>query len=155
MKEDNQTQQMVRQIIDTLKKESLTLNEALLLVETGKKKATEMGVPMVIAIVDDGGNLIVQQRMDHALIGSIAISQAKAYTAAVLQSSTDRLAQSILPGQPLYGLADTGGGRFCLFGGGIPLMRNSRCIGGLGVSGGTVDQDVSVAEFMAREFSVI
>lgn len=153
MKEEKQIQELVSSIVDTLKFEIITLREALMLIDSGKEKALELAVPMVIAIVDSGGNLIAQQRMDNALIGSIQISQAKAYTAAVLQNATEELAGAVLPGQPLYGLPEAGGGRFCVFGGGIPIMRKGRCIGGLGVSGGTVAQDTHVANHMIAQWS--
>jgi uncharacterized protein GlcG (DUF336 family) len=146
MMEENQMEKLVGAIVDTLKLETITLRDALLLIELGKEKALESGVSMVIVVVDSGGNLVAQQRMDNAFIGSIAISLSKAYTAAALQIPTDELAGSVLPGQPLYGLAETGGGRFCVFGGGIPIMRKGRCIGGLGVSGGTLEQDLCVAK---------
>ncbi|MDR1550142.1 MAG: heme-binding protein [Hungatella sp.] len=146
MMEENQMEKLVSVIVDTLKLESITLRDTLHLIELGKEKALESGISMVIAVVDSGGNLIAQQRMDNAFIGSIAISLSKAYTAAALQISTEELAGSVLPGQPLYGLPETGGGHFCVFGGGIPIMRKGRCIGGLGVSGGTLEQDLCVAK---------
>ena len=146
MMEENQMEKLVGAIVDTLKVEAITLRDALLLIELGKEKALELGVSMVITVVDSGGNLVAQQRMDNAFIGSIAISLSKAYTAAALQIPTDELAGPVLPGQPLYGLAEAGGGRFCVFGGGIPIMRKGRCIGGLGVSGGTLEQDLYVAK---------
>lgn len=152
--EENQMEKLVDAIVDTLKLEAITLRDALLLIELGKEKALESGVSMVITVVDSGGNIIAQQRMDNAFIGSIAISHSKAYTAAALQISTDELAGSVLPGQPLYGLAETGGGHFCVFGGGIPIMKKGRCIGGLGVSGGTLEQDLCVARHIIAHWEL-
>jgi uncharacterized protein GlcG (DUF336 family) len=54
------------------------------------------------------------------------------------------------PDGPLYGIQHTNGGRIVIFGGGIPLMRDGQCIGGLGVSGGSEEQDTALAEY-ARE----
>lgn len=150
MNENNQTQEIIEIIVNTLRQEIICLDDALALISRGKDMAKTIGVPMVIAVADSGGNLIAQQRMDGALIGSIALSFSKAYTAAVLRCPTDELAASILPGQPLYGLAEAGGGHFCVFGGGIPIMKNGRCIGGLGVSGGTVAEDTEVASYALK-----
>lgn len=147
IEEKDFAKELVDAIVSALKADTLTLSDALALIELGKEKAREIGVPMVITVVDGGGNLIAQERMDDALIGSISISLAKAYTAAVLRNSTDEIAKTVQPGQPLYGLAETGGGHFCVFGGGVPIMRNGRCVGGLGVSGGSAAQDTSVARF--------
>lgn len=143
--------QITAALRDTLKKDCLTLERAKYLLARGEEKAQAIGVPMVITIVDDGGNLKAQHRMDGSLLASIAISQEKAYTAIALQSSTEDAAKTILPGQPLYGLQDTHPGKFCLFGGGIPIWSGGACIGAVGVSGGTVEQDISVAEYIVKE----
>lgn len=124
----------------------LTLKTAKMLLTYGEEKAASIGVPMVITLVDDGGNIKAQHRMDNSLLASIAISAEKAYAALALRASTEEAAKTILPGQPLYGLQDTHPGKFCLFGGGVPLFFQGTCIGAVGVSGGTVEQDVSVAE---------
>lgn len=91
--------------------------------------------------------MVAMHRMDDSLLASISISCSKAYTAAALRAPTEDAARDILPGQPLYGLQQTHPGRFCIFGGGLPIMKNGRCIGGLGVSGGSVEQDVAVARY--------
>ena len=131
-------------------KKGLTLERAKGLIALGEEKAAAVGVPMVITVVDDGGNVKAQHRMDGSLLASIAISYEKAYTAVALQSTTEEAAASILPGQPLYVLSDTHPGKFCLFGGGIPIWSKSSglCLGAVGVSGGTVEQDVAVARYM-------
>lgn len=134
-------------VIEALRHERMTLKEALLLIEKGEAAAVSMGVPMVITVVDEGGNLVAMHRMDDSLLASISISHSKAYTAAALRAPTEEAAKTILPGQPLYGLQQTHPGRFCIFGGGIPITRSGRCIGAIGVSGGTVEQDVAVAAY--------
>lgn len=83
---------------------------------------------------------------------SLSIAQAKAFTALALRSPTGESAASVLPGQPLYGLQNTHPGQFCLFGGGIPLFSGTCCIGAIGVSGGTVEQDTAVAEAMTQAY---
>lgn len=109
-------------------------------------KAQAMGVPMVIAVVDSGGNMVAQERMDQALLASIALAADKAYTAVALQMPTAQAAVVAAPGQPLYGLNTAGNGRLVIFGGGLPIYEQGRLLGGIGVSGGSVDQDILVAQ---------
>ncbi|MDO5293651.1 MAG: heme-binding protein [bacterium] len=148
--------QLSKQILSDLNKQLLlnnfSLHKALLLLEEGEKYAASINVPVVLTIIDGGGNLIAQHRMDQALLASIEISKAKAYTALSLQKSTEELANVIQPGQSLYGLQDTCPGKFCFFGGGIPLYRNNMYIGAVGVSGGTVEQDTLIAKHMVSFF---
>ena len=122
------------------------LEKAKKMIAAAEQKSIEIGVPMVIAIVDAGGNLVAQHRMDGALLGSISIALDKAYTAAALQTATDQAAAVVVPGQPLYGLNTAGAGRFIVFGGGFPILSGGNIVGGIGVSGGSVEEDMVVAE---------
>ena len=122
------------------------LAEAKRMIAAAEQKAQELGVPMVIAVVDIGGNLVAQHRMDGALLASISLALDKAYTAVALKMSTDQVAVAVSPGQPLCGLNTANGGRFIIFGGGFPIVENGTIIGGFGVSGGSVDQDMMVAK---------
>ena len=124
---------------------NIDLDLALNLIEAAKKKSKEIGVPMVIAVVDGGGNLVAQQRMDGALLVSVDISRNKAYTAVAVKLPTNDLAAVTQSGQPLFGIHNADGGRIVIFGGGIPLIRNDEIIGGIGVSGGSVEEDVQCA----------
>lgn len=132
-------------VIQALKSERMTLEEALRIIKRGEEMAWSLHVPMVFTVVDDGGNMVAMHRMDHSLLAGISVSHAKAYTAAALRISTEEAGKTVLPGQPLYGLQQTHPGKFCVFGGGIPLTYNGRFLGGLGVSGGTTEQDIAVA----------
>ena len=123
----------------------IDLDLALKLIEAAKEKAKEIGVPMVIAVVDGGGNLVAQQRMDGALLVSIDISLNKAYTAVAVKIPTNDLAGVTQSGQALFGIHNADGGRIVIFGGGIPLTQNDEIIGGIGVSGGSVEEDVQCA----------
>jgi uncharacterized protein GlcG (DUF336 family) len=123
----------------------LTLDFALDLIAAAQEKAREIGVPMVIAVVDAGGNLVAQHRMDDALLVSIDISLKKAYTAVAVKLPTHELAPLAQPGGALFGINTTDRGRIVVFGGGFPLKQNSAIIGGIGVSGGTVEQDIICA----------
>lgn len=122
------------------------LDLALELTVAVKKKATEIGVPMVIAVVDAEGNLVALQRMDQALLVSIDIAINKAYTAVAVKIPTHELAKVAQPGQPLFGIHNADGGRIVIFGGGFPLKLNNEIIGGIGVSGGSVEEDIRCAE---------
>jgi|SRR5271157_914625 len=114
--------------------------------EACRKKALEIGVPMDIAVVDEGGNLLAFERMDGALVGCIQIAVDKAYTAAALGIATGDEAKVAQPGQPEYGINTLAGGRITILAGGVPIIYNKSILGGVGSSSGTVDQDASVAE---------
>ena len=122
----------------------VNLATAKKMIAAAESKAREIGVPMVISVVDGGANLVAEHRMDGALIASISISRDKAYTAVALKISTEDLAQLAQPGQSLFGINTTDGGRIVIFGGGLPIVEHGKVIGGIGVSGGTVPQDIEV-----------
>lgn len=123
----------------------LSLDLALNLVAAAREKAAQVGVPVVIAVVDEGANLVAQQRMDGALLVSIDLSLNKAYTAVAVKLPTHELALLAQPGEPLFGISHADRGRIVIFGGGFPLSHNNEIIGGIGVSGGTVEQDIACA----------
>ncbi len=124
---------------------SLSLQLALRLIDAAMEKARSLKVPVYVAVVDQGGHLVAQQRMDGAILLSETLSRDKAYTAATTSMSTDRLGQLAQPGQPFYGLQAHQGGRVVLLGGGYPLQRNGQVVGAIGVSGGSADEDMAVA----------
>lgn len=126
--------------------ESVTLSVAQAVVEAARAKAEEIGVPMNIAVVDDGNNLTAFARMDGAWLGSIDIAQNKAYTARSFNMSTKELAPLAQPNQPLYGIEASNQGQLIVFAGGIPLEAGGQVVGAVGVSGGSVEQDHEVAE---------
>jgi uncharacterized protein GlcG (DUF336 family) len=113
-------------------------------------EATKAKVPVAICIIDIHGNLVLQHRMNGAPVFSLEISERKAYTSALVGVRTADLLALVQPGQPLYALPTVGGGRFCPMGGGIPLTDDGRPVGGVGVSGGTADQDVAIVEAALR-----
>ena len=112
-----------------------------------EEKANEIGVPMVFSAVDAGGNLIYFQRMEGALLISNKVSQDKAYTSCVLKCPTNALADLTKPGDSLWSLHNSGDGRIVCFGGGYPIEADGKIIGAIGVSGGTAEQDMSVATY--------
>ena len=124
----------------------LTLDVALNVVEAARQRADDIGVPMNIAVVDEGNNLVAFARMDGAWLGSIDIAQNKAYTARGFDMPTKDLAPLAQPGAPLYGIEASNQGRLIVFAGGIPLKLDGRIVGAIGVSGGSVEEDHDVAE---------
>ena len=126
-------------------KEALTLEDARRVIAAAEAKATELGVPQDIAVVDTGGHLKAHVRMDNANIGSIYIAMNKAYTSIAFQCQTADFSAITRPDQDLYGLSDAHGGRLCVFPGGVPLVRNGQIIGAIGVSTGTIQEDQAVA----------
>ena len=118
---------------------------AEILVHAAEAEAGNLGVPMAVAIVDSEGGLQMFTRMDGALPVSTELAVSKAYTAASLRMPTDEVGKLAQPGQALYGIQHTHQGRIVLFGGGLPLCLDGEVVGAIGVSGGTVEQDVQVA----------
>lgn len=125
---------------------NINLDRAKKLVQAAEKCAMSIAVPMVIAVVDNGGNLVLCHRMDDSLLASIDIALNKAYTAVAVKIPTHKLATMSQPGQPLYGIEIATNGGLVLFGGGYPIYEKGTIVGGLGVSGGTVEEDMHVAE---------
>lgn len=114
-----------------------------------KAKAIEIGVPMNVAILDSGANLMAFLRMDGALIGSIDIALKKAKTSAIFGMNTEAVGEFCKPGGTSPGLDSTNGG-LVVFAGGIPLHDGEgRLRGAVGVSGGSVAQDFEVAQAAA------
>ncbi|MEV4175831.1 heme-binding protein [Nonomuraea sp. NPDC049709] len=132
----------------------MNLELALRMTEAALKQAFREGASISVAVVDEGGNLVSFQRMDGAEISGPVLAQGKAYTSVALRRPTADLPALTAPGGELSGLA---GGRFVCFGGGVPLWsgygEEERVVGGIGVSGGTVTQDVACAEAGASVWS--
>jgi len=126
--------------------EKLNLESALKIIKKAEDKALEINKPMCIAVVDAGGQLMAFHRMDGALLASIEIAVNKAFTAAILKMETSKLAELAKPGGELFGIESSHNGRIVIFGGGIPIFKDGVLLGAVGVSGGTVDEDVVVAE---------
>ena len=124
----------------------ITLEEAHRIISAAEEKAGQMGQPMNIAVMDAGRNLVAFHRMDAAWVASTDIAIDKAFTSAGRGLTTRKIGEMAQPGQPLFGINTTNGGRIVIFAGGIPLMRDGEVIGAIGVSGGTVDEDEEVAE---------
>lgn len=124
----------------------VTLKDAKAVIAAAEKKADEIGQPMNIAVADAGGNLVAHVRMDNAWLGSVDISIKKAFTSRAFDISTKDLATHSQPGEQFYGINASNDGKIMIFAGGIPLKRDGKVVGAIGVSGGSGEQDHSVAE---------
>lgn len=124
----------------------IKLEDARRVIAAAEKKAKEIGQPMNIAVADEGGNLICHVRMDGAWLGSIDISIKKAYTSRAFDIATKDLASHSQSGGQFFGIHASNDGKVMIFAGGIPLKKDGKIIGAIGVSGGSGEQDHIVAE---------
>ncbi|KAL6710785.1 hypothetical protein ACN47E_007842 [Coniothyrium glycines] len=123
----------------------ISATQAQSIISAASANATAEQAPQNIAVVDPSGLLVAFLRMDGALPGSIEVSQKKARTVVLTGGiPSGELYASVQPGAPLYGLEQTSGG-LVVFGGGLPVYYGGALIGAVGVSGGSVEQDVRVA----------
>ena len=130
----------------------ITLEETKKIISSAEQKAHKMGLAMNIAVMDAGRNLVAFHRMDGAWVASIDIAIDKAFTSAGRGLTTREIGEMAQPGEPLFGINTTNGGRIVIFAGGIPLTRDGEVVGAIGVSGGAVDEDHEVAEAGAAAF---
>jgi uncharacterized protein GlcG (DUF336 family) len=131
---------------------NISTQAAELVIKGSVEKAAQIGVPMNVAILDGAGHLKAFVRMDGALLGSIDIALRKAKSAVLFGLNSEQLFEYCKPGGTSFGLENTNGG-LIVFAGGIPLRnKNAEVIGAVGVSGGSVQQDYSVAEAGATAF---
>ena len=103
-------------------------------------------VPVAVCVMDIHGNVVLQHRMTGAPVFSLELSERKAYTSALVRVRTADLVPLVQPGQPLYPLLMVAGGRYSAMGGGVPLMNEGQVVGGVGVSGGTTEEDIAIVE---------
>lgn len=113
----------------------------------------EIGQPQNIAGVDAGGHLVAFARMDGAWRGSADIAINKAWTARAFDLPTKDLGKLAEPGKPLYGIQFSNAGKVVILPGGLPLKSGEEIVGAIGVSGGTGEQDVKVAEAGVEAFA--
>lgn len=127
------------------------LTKAKVLAERVEAEAMKAKVPVAVCVIDVHGNLVLQHRMNGAPLFSLEISERKAYTSALVRLRTADILPLVQPGQALYALPTVGGGRFCPMGGGVPLLDDDgRVFAGVGVSGGTAEEDVAIVEASLR-----
>src|SRR4051812_29000504 len=124
---------------------NITLQQADKIIKAAHQKALDIKVPMNIAVVDRGSNLVAFIRMDGAWLGSVDIAIKKAKTANFFDMNTGELGKLAQPGQPLYGIEVSNNGLITFPGGVVLKDAQNNIIGGIGVSGGAVEQDHQVA----------
>ena len=132
--------------------EYISLSDAKFLAEKVEERAREMGVNAVVAIADEGGNLKLCECMDNSYLASRDIAINKAYTVVALKMPTSKLAILARPDGPLYGIQHTNDGKIVIFGGGDPLELRGKILGGLGVSGGSAEQDTALSAYGKKVF---
>ena len=120
------------------------LDEILCLAGTAEREATRIAVRVVVSVVDVHGNAKLLHRMDGAPMHSIEMASRKAYTAATFNVATETLTDEVRPTGPLYGLAVNSGSKLIAFGGGAPFVTSDGERFGLGISGGTTEEDVKI-----------
>src|SRR5262245_37185252 len=129
---------------------SLTSSQARAVIDAAEAKASSIGVPVIVAVVDAGVHLKAFTRMDGAVLASIDIALKKARTSALFQAHSEAVWEYCKPGTPAPGLELTNGG-LATFGGGVPLRsRDGELLGAVGVSGGAVSQDSEIARAAAE-----
>jgi uncharacterized protein GlcG (DUF336 family) len=133
---------------------TFTLTEEICeaLAAAGKAKSREIGVGVTLTICDENGNIRLLQRFGDAILPSLEISPKKAYTAAVLRQSTAEFGKIAQVGESAFGINVTND-KLVIFGGGFPLKVDGKTVGGVGVSGGSVAEDETVAEAVLAAFA--
>ena len=149
---ENEIREIVKNTIIASKAE-MTLHLAERVADAVIEEAQRMGIKVVVALSDAAGNPKLVKVMEDAYIASYDIAVNKAYTVVALKMPTVKLKPLAAPGGELYGIQFTNGGKIVIFGGGDPLINpKGKIIGGLGVSGGSEEQDIALSEFGRKYF---
>jgi len=129
---------------------SMDLNRAKKLIAAVEQRALETGKQAVIAVVNAAGNPVAVHVMDGAFLVSYEVAVKKAYTAVAVKMPTMELNKLVQPGGTFYGLQSLEG--MVTFGGGVPLTVGGVIVGGLGVSGGTGEEDHALCQYALSVF---
>src|SRR4029077_51244 len=109
-------------------------------------ESLKQNVPVAVTVIDIHGNVVLTHRMTGSPAFSLELAERKAYTSALVGMRTADLAPLVQPGEDLYPLLAVSGGRYSAIGGGVPVTNEGQVIAGVGVSGGTVEQDTAIVE---------
>ncbi len=109
-------------------------------------ESLKLNVPVAVTVIDIHGNVVLIHRMNGAPAFSLELSERKAYTSALIGIRTADLVPLVQPGADLYPLLAVSGGRYTAMGGGVPVTSEGQVIAGVGVSGGTTEQDIAIVE---------
>ena len=133
----------------------MTLDAARSAIVAAQAEATAIGVPMTVAVVDSGDQLVAFERMDGADLVGITLARDKAFTALTNRMPTRDLAPVVQPGTEFYGYDSVAGGRTIVFAGGMPPERAGVLVGAVGVSGGDAAQDQRAADAAVAAFAAL
>ena len=125
--------------------QTLTLDEAHLILDAAQRKAEEIGVPEVLCVSDNAGYPIALRRLKDGKVTSVQIAMNKAFTAACHRKPT-HMYKNAYPGEEAFGIFTQHDGRFTVFVGGFPILVDGKVVGAIGVSGGNGEQDIAVGE---------
>jgi uncharacterized protein GlcG (DUF336 family) len=114
--------------------------------DLAEAESAKQNVPVAVTVIDTHGNVVLTHRMTGAPAFSLELSERKAYTSALIGMRTADLVPLVQPGAELYPLLAVSGGRYSAMGGGVPVTSDGQVIAGVGVSGGTTDQDIAIVE---------
>ena len=149
----------LRSLVDTIARQvtasprDITLEQARTLSEQVRQKAAQMGVNAVVAVSNRAARPVLVECMDDSYIASYDVALQKAFTVVSLKMSTSQLKPLAQPGGSLYGIQFTNEGHIVIFGGGEPLCDAAgNIVGGLGVSGGSEEQDTALAAYGKQLF---
>lgn len=124
---------------------TITLEVASQVIHAGQEKARDLGLHAVLAVLDAGANLVAFERMDGAWLASNDLALSKSRTSVMFEAPSEALNSPLQLGEPVPHFDHTNGG-LLLMGGGVPIVDDEgHLIGGLGVSGGTPEQDTEIA----------
>ena len=149
------TEAVTKEIKGKVAYDNIGLKVAKRLAEVVEGEAKRLGVNAVVAVSDTSARPILVECMDDAFIASYDVALNKAYTVVALKMSTIKLKPLAQPGGSLYGIQFTNDGQIVIFGGGDPLVYKGKIIGGLGVSGGTEQQDTALSKFGVSQIEKI
>jgi uncharacterized protein GlcG (DUF336 family) len=132
----------------------LTKDLAMQAIAAVERKASELGVTVSVAVVDEYGVLVAFSRMDGAIKISPRFAQEKAYTSGTLGMKTEDMAPYAVEGKPYYGMTSMLGGQLTTMAGGTPIIKDGKLLGGIGVGGSTdTSQDAVCAAAGLEVFS--
>lgn len=150
---DTSLDHWIHQAITTHLRMSLSLDDGELLAKLAREAAQELDVPIVFSLVDAHGQQRLFFSMDNALLIGHSLATQKAWTAVALQVATHELTARVQPGGDLYGLESNK--NLCCFGGGFPCWSDGQLLGGIGISGGSVEEDMRIARQALARFSAL
>jgi uncharacterized protein GlcG (DUF336 family) len=125
---------------------TLTQADTSFLIDHTIKAARGMGVTVTVVIVEGGGNTVGLLRMDDAKLASIGVAEGKAWTAALFQRASVDYNAPAAPGGNSYGVLNAYPGKLVPLPGGQPIFVDGTCVGGIGISGASGEQDDSLAK---------